>query len=126
MQQTRAPCSRISPGPPTGGLSLAVRALEPEQGEGVLVVTGGHDGVTDSDPFFRDRYPVLRPRPVVPEAAATAHAAELWSRAALRALAEHPVNAGRRRDGRAPLDAVTLKWWGRPRPRPGVSGPAWP
>jgi len=102
----------------TGGLGLAVRALAPEQGEGVLVVTGGHAGVTDSDPFFRDRYPVLRPLPVVPEAAATAHAAELWSRAALRALAEHPVNAGRRRDGRSPLDAVTLKWWGRPRPAP--------
>jgi len=101
-----------------GGLGLAVRALEPEKGEGVLVVTGGHDAVTDSDPFFRDRYPVLRPRPVVSEAAATAHAAEIWSRAALHALAEHPVNAGRRRDGRAPLDAVTLKWWGRPRPAP--------
>ena len=74
---------------------------------------GAHDGVTDSDPFFRDRYPMLRPRPLVPGAAATARAAELWSRATLRALARHPVNAARRRRG-------------RPRPRGGhaqVVGP---
>jgi 2,3-bisphosphoglycerate-independent phosphoglycerate mutase len=101
-----------------GGVSLEVRALEPAKGEGVLVITGGHDAVTDSDPFFRDRYPLLRPRPLVPEAAATALAAELWSRSALRALTAHPVNAARRREGRAALDAVTLKWWGRPRPAP--------
>jgi 2,3-bisphosphoglycerate-independent phosphoglycerate mutase len=101
-----------------GGLTLELRALAPERGEGVLVVGGGHDGVTDSDPFFRDRHPLLRPRPVVPEAAATAWAAELWSRAALRALTRHPVNAARRWGGQAALDAVTLKWWGRLRPTP--------
>ncbi len=101
------------------GLELELRPLAPEVGEGVLVVTGGaHDAVTDSDPFFRDRHPILRPRPLVPEAGATARAAELWSRATLRALARHPANAARRRRERPPLSAVTLKWWGRPRETP--------
>jgi len=85
----------------------------------VLVVRGGaHDAVTDSDPFFRDRHPILRPQPLVAGAAATARAAELWSRATLRALARHPANAARRRRDRPPLTAVTLKWWGRPREAP--------
>ena len=102
-----------------GALGMEVRPLVPERGEGVLVVTGGaHDGVTDSDPFFRDRLPMLRPRPLASEAAATARAAELWSRATLRALERHPVNAARRRRDRPPLGAVTLKWWGRPREAP--------
>jgi 2,3-bisphosphoglycerate-independent phosphoglycerate mutase len=100
-------------------LALELRALVAEKGEGVLVIRGGgHDGVTDSDPFFRDRYPVLRPQPLVPEAAATARAAERWSRDVVHALSRHAVNARRRGDGHAPLDAVTLKWWGRPRPAP--------
>jgi 2,3-bisphosphoglycerate-independent phosphoglycerate mutase len=99
------------------GLELEVHPLIAERGEGVLVFAGdADDGVTDTDPFFRDRYPILRPCPLVPEAAATARAAELWSRATLRALARHPANAARARRGEAPLDAVTLKWWGRPRP----------
>ena len=103
----------------SAGSRMELRPLVPERGEGVLVVTGGaHDAVTDSDPFFRDRLPMLRPRPLVPEAAATARAAELWSRATLRALERHPVNAARRRRDRPPLDAVTLKWWGRPREAP--------
>jgi 2,3-bisphosphoglycerate-independent phosphoglycerate mutase len=101
------------------GLGMELLPLAPERGEGVLVVSGGgHDGVTDSDPFFRDRHPMLRPQPLAAEAAATARAAELWSRATLRALERHPVNAARRRRDRPPLDAVTLKWWGRPRESP--------
>jgi 2,3-bisphosphoglycerate-independent phosphoglycerate mutase len=102
-----------------GALGMELRPLVPERGEGVLVITGGaHDAVTDSDPFFRDRLPMLRPRPLEPAAAATARAAELWSRATLRGLAGHPVNASRRRGDRPSLDAVTLKWWGRPREAP--------
>ena len=58
------------------------------------------------------------PGPSWPRPRATARAAELWSRATLRALARHPANAARRRRGRAPLAAVTLKWWGRPREAP--------
>jgi 2,3-bisphosphoglycerate-independent phosphoglycerate mutase len=103
------------------GLEWELRALSPGRGEAVLVVTGGaHDGVTDSDPFFRDRHPILRPRPLVPEAEPTARGAEAWTRDALRALARHPANASRRRRGRPPLDAVTLKWWGRARATPSL------
>ncbi len=98
-----APPARI------GGLRLEVRPLGPpaRPGEGILRVAGGaHDGVTDSDPFLRDRQPVMRPAPLVPEAAATARAAEEWSRATVR-----PAPDGR-------LTVVTLKWWGRLRPAP--------
>jgi 2,3-bisphosphoglycerate-independent phosphoglycerate mutase len=88
-------------------------------GEAILRIAGGaHDAVTDSDPFFRDRAPVLRPRPLAPQAEATARAAELWSRRAVRSLARHPVNAARRARGAPPLSVVTLKWWGRRRPLP--------
>jgi 2,3-bisphosphoglycerate-independent phosphoglycerate mutase len=92
------------------GLDLSVAPLGPpaRPGEGILrVAGGGHDAVTDTDPFLRDRQPVMRPVPLVPEAEATARAAEDWSRAAVR-------RAG---DG-GPLTAVTLKWWGRLRPAP--------
>ncbi len=100
-----------------GGLTLDVSPLG--IGEGLLRVAGGaHDGVTDTDPFFRERYPVLRPRPVVAEADATARAAELWSRRAVRALARHPLNRARAARGAAPLAVVTLKWWGRLREAP--------
>ena len=62
--------------------------------------------------------PSSAPGPWFAEAEATARAAELWSRATLRALAGHPANAARGLRGRPPLTAVTLKWWGRPRETP--------
>jgi 2,3-bisphosphoglycerate-independent phosphoglycerate mutase len=71
------------------------------------VAGGGDDAVTDSDPFFRDRQPVMRPLPLAPGAAATARAAEAWSRATVR-----PAPGGRG------LAAITLKWWGRVRQVP--------
>ena len=92
------------------GLDLSVQPLgaPARPGEGILRVRGGgHDAVTDTDPFFRDRQPVMRPVALAPEAAATARAAEAWSRAAVRAA---PGGRG--------LTAVTLKWWGRRRPAP--------
>ena len=77
------------------------------RGEAVLRISGGADErVTDTDAFFRDRHPVLRPQPLVPGAARTARAAEEWSREVLRRL-----------DGER-FNVVTLKWWGRPRPVP--------
>jgi 2,3-bisphosphoglycerate-independent phosphoglycerate mutase len=77
------------------------------RGEAVLRVSGGADErVTDSDAFFRDRHPVLRPQPLVPEAERTARAAEEWSREVIRRL-----------DGER-LNVITLKWWGRPRDVP--------
>ena len=51
------------------------------RGEAILRISGGADDrVTDSDAFFRDRHPVLRPQAIVPEAERTARAAEAWMR----------------------------------------------
>ena len=73
------------------------------RGEAVLRVSGGADPrVTDSDAFFRDRHPVLRPQAVVPEAERTARAAEEWMRETMGRLAGERFNV------------ITLKWWGRP------------
>jgi 2,3-bisphosphoglycerate-independent phosphoglycerate mutase len=77
------------------------------RGEAVLRISGGADErVTDTDAFFRDRHPVLRPRPLVPEAERTARACEKWSREVMRRL-----------EGEA-FNLITLKWFGRPRPVP--------
>jgi 2,3-bisphosphoglycerate-independent phosphoglycerate mutase len=77
------------------------------RGEAILRVSGGADErVTDSDAFFRDRHPVLRPQPLAPAAVRTARAAEAWSREVLRRLAGERFNV------------ITLKWWGRPRDVP--------
>src|SRR5436305_9784363 len=77
------------------------------RGEAVLRVSGGADErVTDSDAFFRDRHPVLRPQAIVPEAERTARAAEEWSREVMRRLEHERFNV------------ITLKWWGRPRDVP--------
>jgi 2,3-bisphosphoglycerate-independent phosphoglycerate mutase len=77
------------------------------RGEAVLRISGDADErVTDSDAFFRDRHPVLRPQALVPEAARTARAAEAWSREVMRRLQGERFNV------------ITLKWWGRPRDVP--------
>src|SRR2546426_10280837 len=74
------------------------------RGEAVLRVTGGGDErVTDSDAFFRDRHPVLRPQALVAEAERTARAAEEWTREGMRRL-----------DGER-FGVITLKWFGRRR-----------
>lgn len=73
-------------------------------GEAILRIDGGADDrVTDTDPFFRDRDPVLCCRPLVPEAAGTAHAVNEWTRRV------HAGLAGNR------LNVITVKWWGRTR-----------
>jgi 2,3-bisphosphoglycerate-independent phosphoglycerate mutase len=77
------------------------------RGEAILRVAGGADErVTDSDAFFRDRHPMLRPQALVPEAERTARAAEEWSRQVMRRLEGERFNV------------ITLKWWGRPRSVP--------
>jgi 2,3-bisphosphoglycerate-independent phosphoglycerate mutase len=77
------------------------------RGEAILRISGGADErVTDSDSFFRAWYPVLRPQPVVPEAARTARACEEWTREVMRLL-----------DGER-FNVITLKWFGRPREVP--------
>ena len=92
------------------------------RGEAVVRVTGGADDrVTDSDAFFRDRHPVLRPLPLVPEAERTARAAEAWTRQTMEILAGHDVNRRRVADGLSAFNVITLKWWGRLRPAPTFS-----
>ncbi|TMM03117.1 MAG: phosphoglycerate mutase [Actinobacteria bacterium] len=77
------------------------------RGESVLRIAGGADErVTDTDAFFRDRHPVLRPRPLVPEAERTARVCEQWSHEVMRRLEGERFNV------------ITLKWFGRPRPVP--------
>jgi 2,3-bisphosphoglycerate-independent phosphoglycerate mutase len=77
------------------------------RGEAVLRIDGGGDDrVTDTDAFFRDRHPVLRPRPLVPEAERTARACEAWSREVIRRLEDERFNV------------ITLKWFGRLRSLP--------
>jgi 2,3-bisphosphoglycerate-independent phosphoglycerate mutase len=86
------------------------------RGEAVLRISGGADDrVTDSDAFFRDRHPVLRPLPLVPEAERTARAAEEWTRWTMEILAEHEINARRAEAGLPVFNVITLKWWGRPK-----------
>lgn len=89
------------------------------RGEAILRVRpGADDRVTDSDAFFKDWYPVLRPQPLVPEAEVTARAAEAWTRQTMDILAGHPVNERRVKEGLPALNVITLKWWGRPRENP--------
>jgi 2,3-bisphosphoglycerate-independent phosphoglycerate mutase len=77
------------------------------RGEAILRIAGGADDrLTDTDAFFRDRHPLLRPQPLVPEAERTALAAEKWTREVMRRLEGERFNV------------VTLKWWGRPRAHP--------
>jgi 2,3-bisphosphoglycerate-independent phosphoglycerate mutase len=77
------------------------------RGEAVLRISGGADErVTDTDAFFRDRYPLLRPRAASAEAEPTARACEEWTREAMRRLEGERFNV------------ITLKWFGRPRPVP--------
>jgi 2,3-bisphosphoglycerate-independent phosphoglycerate mutase len=95
------------------GLRFSLEHLR--RGEAILRLFGPADErVTDSDAFFRDRYPVLRPQPLVPEAGPTAAAAEEWTRRVLELLEAHPVNAARAERGLPALNVITLKWWGRP------------
>jgi 2,3-bisphosphoglycerate-independent phosphoglycerate mutase len=77
------------------------------RGEAVLRIDGGADDrITDTDAFFRDRHPVLRPQPLVPEAERTARAAEEWTRLVVERLRGQRFNV------------ITLKWWGRLRSVP--------
>jgi 2,3-bisphosphoglycerate-independent phosphoglycerate mutase len=89
------------------------------RGEAIArVFPDADDRVTDSDAFFKDWYPVLRPQGLVPEAEPTARAAEAWTRQTMDLLATHQVNERRAADGLPLLNVITLKWWGRPRGNP--------
>jgi 2,3-bisphosphoglycerate-independent phosphoglycerate mutase len=87
------------------GLRFTLSPLR--RGEAILRVTGGADDrVTDSDAFFRDRHPVLRPQAAHSDAERTAGAAEEWTRIVVDRLAGERFNV------------ITLKWWGRRHPAP--------
>ncbi|HET7857000.1 MAG TPA: alkaline phosphatase family protein [Gaiellaceae bacterium] len=102
------------------GLMFALSHLG--RGEAVLRVSGGADDrVTDTDAFFRDRHPVLRPQPAAPEAERTARAAEAWTRRTMEVLAGHPVNERRGTEGLPAFNVATLKWWSRLRSAPTFS-----
>jgi 2,3-bisphosphoglycerate-independent phosphoglycerate mutase len=95
------------------GLTFSLEHVR--RGEGILRVPDPADErVTDSDAFFRDRYPVLRPQALVPEAEPTAAAAAEWTRRTIEILEQHPVNEARAERGLPKLNVITLKWWGRP------------
>jgi 2,3-bisphosphoglycerate-independent phosphoglycerate mutase len=99
------------------GLRFELEHLQ--RGEAILrVFPGADDRVTDSDAFFKEWYPVLKPQPQVPEAGNTARAAETWTRQTIELLEGHPVNERRASDGLPPLNVITLKWWGRRRSNP--------
>ncbi|HXV02020.1 MAG TPA: hypothetical protein VFP24_00475 [Gaiellaceae bacterium] len=86
---------------------LRFRLSRLRRGEAVLRVSGGADDrITDSDAFFRDRHPVLRPQAAHPDAERTARAAEAWTREVIDRLQGERFNV------------ITLKWWGRHRPAP--------
>jgi 2,3-bisphosphoglycerate-independent phosphoglycerate mutase len=86
---------------------LRFRLSRLRRGEAVLRVSGGADDrITDSDAFFRDRHPVLRPQAAHPDAERTARAAEAWTREVIDRLQGERFNV------------ITLKWWGRRRPAP--------
>ncbi|MEZ5100092.1 MAG: alkaline phosphatase family protein [Thermoleophilia bacterium] len=104
--------------PVTGRPPLAFSLTYLRKGEAILAVRGGDERLTDSDAFFRDRDPVLRPLPLVPDATLGARTVEAWTRAAIELLAGHPINRARAERGAPPLTAITTKWWGRPRPCP--------
>ena len=90
-----------------------------KRGEAIArVFPNADDRVTDSDAFFKDWYPVLRPQALVPEAEPTARAAEAWTRQSMELLATHPVNERREAEALPALNVITLKWWGRPRGNP--------
>jgi 2,3-bisphosphoglycerate-independent phosphoglycerate mutase len=108
-----AACSGLE----VGGLRFDLELLR--RGEAILrVYPDADDRVTDSDAFFKDWYPVLRPQAQVPEAESTARAAEAWTRQTMELLAEHPVNARRVTEVQPALNVITLKWWGRARESP--------
>ncbi len=88
------------------GLSFSLRHVW--RGEAICRISGegADERITDTDAFFRARYPVLRPRAVVPEAERTAAAVESWTREVLRRLEGERFNV------------ITLKWYGRERSRP--------
>ncbi len=100
-------------------------------GEALLTFPGHASGdVSDSDPFFEDLHPWLRPVATSPAGEALAEDLTAFLLAARAALAASPVNRARAERGAPPLDLLTTKWAGARGPLPsfdevaGVAGGA--
>ncbi|MGH9022715.1 MAG: alkaline phosphatase family protein, partial [Acidimicrobiia bacterium] len=76
--------------------------------------------VTDSDPFFAQLHPWIRPLALegAPDAVPVAEALESFLRSSREVLVSHQVNRERQRRGLPPLDVLTTKWGGVRRPLP--------
>ena len=95
------------------GLEFTLSHLR--RGEAILRIDGGaRPEVSDTDPFLRDRDPVLEPRSRASGAGRTARAAVAWTRWVHETLSAHALNRQRERQGLDPFSIVTLKWWGQP------------
>jgi 2,3-bisphosphoglycerate-independent phosphoglycerate mutase len=100
-------------------------------GEALLRFPGHANGdVSDSDPFFEDLHPWLRPVATSPAGEALAADLTAFLLAARDALEASPVNRARADRGAPPLDLLTTKWAGLRGPVPsfaevaGVAGGA--
>ncbi|MFN8109477.1 MAG: phosphoglycerate mutase [Thermoleophilia bacterium] len=87
----------------------------------VLLRFDGHarGDVSDSDPFFEDIHPWLRPRATSPAGEALAEDLTAYLLAARDALRASPVNVARVARGVPALDLLTTKWAGTRGPLPG-------
>lgn len=96
------------------GLTFSLSHLR--RGEAILRIDGGASpDVSDTEPFFRDRDPLLQPRSRAAGAGRTARAVAEWTRWVHETLSAHGLNRARSRQGLDPFSVITLKWWGRPR-----------
>ena len=68
--------------------------------------------VTDSDPFFEDFHPWLRPLGTTPEGEPVARAMTSFLLDARGQLVRSSINTRRRAEGRPALDVLTTKWSG--------------
>lgn len=100
------------------GVTITLRRLD--RTDSILILDGGSEWVTDSDPFFFAGLPVARveqlesaPDPAA--AARTARALNAYLLHSFRALDRHPVN--RARAGRS-MNMLVTKWTGRNAPLP--------
>lgn len=103
------------------GVRITLRFLG--RGDSLLVLDGGSEDVTDSDPFFFTKLPAIRVEPLAdardPDAAArAARALNRYLVWAHDVLERHAVNAARRARGARPMTMLLTKWTGRRRPLP--------
>lgn len=109
------------------GLNLQVRNLG--RSDSLLVIEGGSEWVSDSDPFLHTGLPVARIAALeeAPDAELAARTARVlnaylvWSH---KVLEGHPVNAERKARGARPLNMLVTKWNGRHRPLPAFASRA--